>query len=600
MHGSNEKMVGSREENRSSPNAKSINELLFGIWSHLSSKRRIQLVQLLVITISSGVAEVVSLSTVIPFLSALTNPESMWSQSGVRQLANALGLKDEGIILFATAALFSITAISAAGIRMLNIWLNGRVAAGIGSDLSSEVYKRTLYQPYEIHVQRNSSDIIAAITTEVGLTESGINIVLQVFSSTVVSIGLIFGLFAIEPSAAIGSGLIFGTAYGTLAIITKRRLRNNGQSVALATRKLLKSLQEGLGGIRDVLLDGTQMVYVNVYEKADRRKRILQANSVFLSSFPKYTLEAFAMVAIAIIATAIYARQGNYNNAIPVLGAIALGSQRLLPALQQIYGGWAALKNYNSAITKVLELLEQPLPMPRRCSKENIGIFKRLEFRGVHYTYNSQTNSSLSNINFSIEVGDCIGIIGATGSGKSTLLDLAMGLLLPTHGAILVNGIDVTKPGSDQDRDEWTSMIAHVPQNIYLADTSISENIAFGIPSSSIDYNRVYDAAKRAKIADFIESDPEGYNKIVGERGIRLSGGQKQRIGIARALYKNASVLILDEATSALDGNTEQEVMESINLANEGLTMIIVAHRISTLYNCNRILELNNGKLLKS
>ena len=304
------------------------------------------------------------------------------------------------------------------------------------------------------------------------------------------------------------------------------------------------------------------------------------------------------MVAIALLGGFLVTQRGSGTAVIPLLGALALGAQRLLPALQQIYSAWAMLKSYNAAIEAVLDMVN--LPMPQQVSVvKPLLLREAIRLEGVHFRYGSEQPEVLQGLDLEIRRGERIGLIGTTGSGKSTTVDLLMGLLKPTVGSLLVDGADVYDPKHAERLAAWRAAIAHVPQNIYLADSSIAENIAFGIPQYAIDLQRVQKAAQQAQIAGFIESSSQGYASFVGERGIRLSGGQRQRIGIARALYKKSSVIVLDEATSALDSRTEEAVMDAVEGLSRDLTIVMIAHRLSTVQRCDRLICLDDGKVVK-
>ena len=303
------------------------------------------------------------------------------------------------------------------------------------------------------------------------------------------------------------------------------------------------------------------------------------------------------MIAIAILATALSAQKGGGAAALPVLGAFALGAQRLLPAMQQTYSGWSSLKGYSTDLEGVLEMLQQPLPTVLEVNKKLV-LNSEICFFDVCFSYGQGSKGVLNDLSLKIERGQRVGFIGSTGSGKSTTVDLLMGLLYPIKGQIFVDGLDLHDPAHPERLLAWRSAIAHVPQTIYLADSSIAENIAFGVSRQQIDFDRLQLAAKQAQIASFIEASPDGYNSFVGERGIRLSGGQRQRLGIARALYKQAQVLILDEATSALDNDTEQAVMDAINQLDRNLTVVMIAHRLSTVAKCDRVIRLDHGRVV--
>jgi ABC-type multidrug transport system fused ATPase/permease subunit len=568
--------------------------LLRRIWGHLSRRRRLQLAVLLLVMLASGLAELVSLGAVLPFLAVLSNPQQLWQQPLIQALALRVGYSQpQQLVLPATAA-FALAAVLAALIRLLNLWLNGRLAAAVGSDLSCEAYQRTLYQPYQVHVQRNSSTLITAITNHIALTVQALNAVLQIVSALVVAAGLLIGLLLIDWLVAMSTAGLFGIAYSLVAITARRQLQQNGGQIAAAVKQRVQALQEGLGAIRDVLLDGSQATYVELYRRADRLQRKLESRNVFLSTFPRYALEALGLVAIAVLGGLLVLQRGSGVAVISLLGALALGAQRLLPALQQIYAGWANLNSWSASLAAVIELLEQPLPQQQELA-EPLTLHQSLRLQAVRFRYAPDLPEVLQGVDLEIRRGDRIGLIGSTGSGKSTLVDLLMGLLVPSAGRLLVDGLDLHDPAHAERLAGWRAAVAHVPQSIYLADSSIAENIAFGVPRQAIDLSRVKQAAEQAQIAGFIESSPEGYASFVGERGIRLSGGQRQRIGIARALYKQASVIVLDEATSALDTATEDSVIEALEGLSRQLTVVMIAHRLSTVARCDLVIRLEQG-----
>ena len=568
--------------------------LLLGIWAHLIPRRRIQLGLLLVVMLASGAAELVSLGAVLPFLVVLSDPEPLWSEPLVQVLAARVGLTQSSQLVLPAALAFSTAAVLAAFIRLTNLWLNVRFAAAVGSDLSCEAYRRTLYQPYGVHVQRNSASVITNTTTNINLTVVALNALLQWITSAVVSAGLFAGLLLLDAPVAFAAAALFGCAYGLLAITARQELRRNGQKISYASSQQLKALQEGLGAIRDVLLDGSQNTYLQIYRQADRPQRQLQAKNIYLGAFPRYAIEALGLVGIALLGGGLVLQRGSGAAVIPLLGALALGAQRLLPVLQQIYSSWATLKGCNAAMQAVLAMLNQPL-LPAVKVLDPLELQRGIRLTGVHFCYGKDQPEVLRGLELEIRRGERIGLIGSTGSGKSTLVDLLMGLLAPTTGRLLVDGVDLHDPSHTDLLEAWRSAIAHVPQSIYLSDSSIAENIAFGVPHQLIDFARVQQSAQQAQIASFIEASPDSYASFVGERGIRLSGGQRQRIGIARALYKNARVLVLDEATSALDTATEEALMDAVNALSKDLTIIMIAHRLTTVQKCDRIIKLSEG-----
>ena len=413
--------------------------------------------------------------------------------------------------------------------------------------------------------------------------------ILTFISSTILLIGIMVALFAINISVALSASIGFGLLYWLVVRYTKNQLKDNSQIIADQSTQTIKSLQEGLGGIRDLLIDGTQQFYCQLYRSADLPLRRASGNNKFISGSPRYVMEAIGMTLIAGLAYVMTQQEDGMVTAIPVLGALALGAQRLLPALQQAYGAYSKIKGSDSSFKDVLNLLGQPLPeYADQPLLEPIPFEREIKLTELNFRYTEDSPWVLKNINLSLKKGARIGFIGVTGSGKSTLLDIIMGLLPPTNGKLMID----KQPINSQNRRAWQAHIAHVPQNIYLSDSTIEENIAFGIAKEQIDHQRVKKAAQQAQIAELIEEWKEGYQTFVGERGIRLSGGQRQRIGIARALYKKANVLIFDEATSALDNGTEWEVMKAIEEIGEEITVLIIAHRLTTLKGCEKIVKL--------
>jgi ATP-binding cassette subfamily B protein len=550
------------------------------------------------IMLVSSVAEVFSLASVLPFLAVLASPDKIWNIDFVQQLAITIGITYSAGLLMPVAVLFVVAAIVAASVRLLNIWLNGRMAAEIGSELSCEAYKRTLYQPYQVHVSRNSSIVITALQGQVASLIIMVNAILAMLSNAFVLVGLLSALIVINTKIAFIAGGVFTFAYGCVILVGKQKLAENSKAVAKYSQLSLRALQEGLGAIRDVLLDNSQLLYIDIYRSSDRPLRLKIAQSNFIGAFPRYIMEAVGLCLIASVAYVMTNLKGGLSTSLPLLGGLALGAQRILPALQQTYSNWTLIRANKTDVESVLEALEQKLPISFHSRSIAPLTFNNIiSFENVSFSYEANCSPVVKNLTFEIRKGERIGFIGKTGCGKSTTIDLLMGLLEPSSGIIAVDGRNIHESLNPQVIFSWRASIAHVPQLIYLADSSIAQNIAFGVPASEIDMQRVAASAKQAQISNFIESTPLGYDAYVGERGIRLSGGQRQRIGIARALYRLANVLVFDEATSALDTVTEVAFMGAIEALNPQLTIVMIAHRLSTLARCDRIFELDNGSI---
>ena len=540
--------------------------------------------------IIASLAEIISIGAVLPFLGILTAPEQVYQHALMQPIIQILALTEPKQLILPLTILFITAALLAGVIRLTLLYAMTRLSFATGADLSIDIYRRTLYQAYEVHVSRNSSEVINGIITKTNTVINGvISPTLNLISSIILLVGIMGALFAINPTIALSASIGFGMLYWLVIRYTKTHLRDNSKTIADQSTQMIKSLQEGLGGIRDVLIDGTQQFYCKLYRNADLPLRYASGNNQFISGSPRYAMEAIGMTLIAGLAYLMTQQEGGMVTAIPVLGALALGAQRLLPVLQLAYSAYSQIKGSKSSFEDVLNLLDQPLPeYADQPLLKPIPFEKEIKLNNLNFRYSEDAPWILKNVNLSLKKGSRIGFMGVTGSGKSTLLDIIMGLLPATKGGLVIDSQTI----NSQNRRAWQAHIAHVPQNIYLSDNTIEENIAFGIAKELIDHQRVKKAAQKAQIAELIEEWKDGYQTFVGERGIRLSGGQRQRIGIARALYKQADVLIFDEATSALDNETEQAVMDAIEGLDKELTILIIAHRLTTLKDCDKIVKL--------
>jgi ATP-binding cassette, subfamily B, bacterial PglK len=566
--------------------------LLLSLWGHIDARRRIQFSFLLALMILVSFVEVISIGSVLPFLGALTSPDRIFNLESLRPFIDHFGLTEPNQLLFPLTLIFGFFSLLAGGARLLMLRISTWLSYEAGADLSLNIYRRTLYQPYAVHCRRNSSEVINAISSKTNAVIYIMMMLLNCISSTFILITILSALLVINPTAAIVTFGGFGTIYIVITKLTHRRLSRNSKTISKKSTQVIKSLQEGLGGIRDILIDGSQLTYCQTYSSADSLLRRAQSSSSFIAASPRYIIEALGMFLIALIAYVLSRSEGGIGMAIPILGALALGAQRLMPILQQGYSSWSSIKSAQDSLLDALELLNQPLPAYINSGDgEKILFKKEIVLQEISFKYGVDHPIILDRINLRIPKGSRVGIVGETGSGKSTLLDLVMGLLEPTSGIMTVDDQLI----NFESIRGWQRHIAHVPQVIYLADASVAENIAFGIPLNEIDHERVAKAAWDAKISETIEGWRDKYNTMVGENGVRLSGGQRQRIGIARALYKQADVIILDEATSALDSATEAAVMQTIDGLSKELTLIIVAHRLTTLNSCTHVIEITNG-----
>jgi ATP-binding cassette, subfamily B, bacterial PglK len=569
---------------------------LIKLWYFASKRRQYQFWALLALMTLSSLLEVISIGAVIPFLGVLTAPEKFYDNAFVQPIVHFYGISDPDRLIFYITIAFIAIVIIATIVRLILFYAITRYSFAMGADLSIKIYRHTLYQEYSVHISRNSSEVINGIITKTSSIIGGVILpFLNFMSSIILLIGIILLLLSINIAMTLLVFIGFGAIYIAIARFTKSSLQNNSKIIAKHSNQMVKSLQEGLGGIRDVLIDGSQEFYCQKYSKSDLLMRRAAGNNLFISESPRHAMEAIGIILLVGLAYVLIQREGGADSTIPFLGMLALGAQRLLPALQRVYSAYSRIKGTESSLKDIVELLQQKLPQYLSQTNFKSVIFEEeIRLKNVSFCYSDNSPFILRDINLQIAKGEKIGFIGETGCGKSTLLDIIMGLLPPSSGELAIDQVIL----SNQNYRAWQKNIAHVPQKIYLADSTIDDNIAYGISNKKADYLQIRKSAKNAKISEFIESLNEGYQTMVGENGVSLSGGQLQRIGIARAFYKNTDVLILDEATSALDGKTESEIMRNIDIMDKGLTIIIIAHRLTTLKYCDRIYKLEDGRIV--
>lgn len=561
---------------------------------HIRKKRRVQFLSIIFLSFFGSIIEMLSLGSVIPFIGIIVTPEKIFNLEWITPLINFFEFKKPADLILPITIIFACLALFAGFFRLLILYLNLRITFATGTEISQDVFQKTLHQPYSVHISRNSSNLISVIANKVNIATNILSAWMILFSSSILFVSIALTIVFVEPLISMISVTVFGGMYLVISLLTKQRLDKNGRIVTSAQSKIIKALQEGLGSIRDVLLDSSQKFYENMYSKSISDLNKAYSSNGFILQAPRFILESFAMVLVAffVIFITVQSKQ-DITDSFAILALFALAAQRLLPLMQLIFSSWSTIRSGLPALNDVIELLDQKIPtnLKKIDATKNLNFESNIKLENACFSFNSKKPWVIDDLSIEIAKGSKVGIIGETGSGKSTLVDLLMGLLLPTQGHLKVdaNLIDET------NIKYWQKNVSHVPQSIYLADTTIKENIAFGIPYQCIDEDRMMQAAKQAQIHEFICSKPNEYNSKVGENGVQLSGGQRQRIGIARALYKRSQVVVFDEATSALDSATEKEIMNTIWSLSKDLTIIIVAHRVSTLEKCDYIFEISQG-----
>jgi ATP-binding cassette subfamily B protein len=561
------------------------------IWSLLGRRRQLETVGLVAVQTASSVLDVLSLGVVLPFVAALTDPDGVRDFPGIDSLASAFGAETSTDLANLLAVLFIAVVTISSGARLASLWVTTRLSQAIANDMIVRAFDRVLHQPYEFHIRRRAGEMLSVLLGKVDMVALAVvRPILTLTGGILTTVMVTAALLAISPAATliVVAGVSIG--YGGVGLLARRHLNRNSEVLVSARSEQFRAADDTLGGIRDVLLDGSQTFFIERFRRIDSALRRVGGSNAIIGSGPRFALEPVALVTIAVIALWLNRGEDGFVDSLATLGVIALGGMRLLPALQQCFAAWTAIEGSRAVIDEAMEYLAYPDLDPVEMV-DPLPFSRELWVRGVAFRYEAGSGDVLADVDLTIVKGRRIGIVGPTGEGKSTFLDMLMGLLEPSEGEILVDG----SPMVGMDRVRWMRSVAHVPQQVVLADMTIRENISFGVDGGLIDESRLQMAVEIAQLQDVVASRPGGLDEVVGAGGVRLSGGQRQRLGIARALYRQADVLILDEATSALDVETEGRVIEGIRSLGEGITIIQVSHRLSTIAGCDLVIEIADG-----
>lgn len=554
------------------------------IFGRMSPARRHQFFFVIALLLLGAIAELGTIGAVIPFLALLSSQQRL-GLSGPGSGFEPLVLATGAFIAFALLAGF---------VRLQLAWSSRSFALHFGHELAVEIQRRVIFQPFAFHIERNSSSLMAGLNKAEILVHDVLLPLMHALTAAVIALAVTGALLFVDAFATVLAAVAFILIYALISLLTRKSLDAHSEAMKTAYDDRLRTVQESLGGIRDVIIDHAQHVYLRAFSAIDYKVSSSRAGYQFIAAAPRYLIETAGLIMIAGIALFMADRPGGIMGAIPTLGALALGAQRLLPLIQQIYAGWSSVAAHQSLYGQVLELLSLPMANEPPADVPPVKLGKAIVLRNVGFAYPTRKGLALDDINLAIPRGSMVALIGPTGSGKSTLVDVLMGLLAPTEGSVAIDDVQL----SAETRPAWYRSIAHVPQSIFLIDASIERNIAFSLPNIEPVRQKVVEAARKAQLHDFIVALPAGYETAVGERGVRLSGGQRQRLGIARAIYKGAPILVFDEATSALDDATEDAVIAAVEqLRREGRTIIIVAHRQSTIRHCDMVVRLDQGRL---
>jgi len=546
-----------------------------------------------------GLFEIIGVTSIVPFIAVVVSPELIYENSYLEQVYTLFNFQNEIDFIIFLGIFVILMMLISNSYQAFMTWVITYFTKKQESRLSVRLLNNYLMQPYGFFLLRNSSDLGKNVLSEVqGVTGGFVMQSLMIASKIIVSVFLFIMLVIVDPYIAFIASIFLGSIYFVIYRIVKQRLYKIGLSSTKNTFELYKAANESLSGIKDIKLHSTEEEFVNRFLIPSEKLASFGSQKILIASLPRYLLEVVAFGGVIALIISLISLTDDINSSIfPVISLYVMAGYRLMPAIQQIYSGFATLKFHLPAFDLLVkEFSNSNVVHKDQLSKIPFSFSEKLEISNLNFTYESSEVSVLNNLSLDLYPNTTVGIVGSTGSGKTTLIDIILGLLTPVSGGISIDGVEI----NNHNKSLWQRHIGYVPQSIYLIDDTIIANIAFAVPANEISIEKAIKAAKIAELHDFISGLPDQYQTIVGERGVRLSGGQRQRIGIARALYHNPSVLVLDEATSSLDGITENIIMETIKKLSHKKTIIMIAHRLSTVKECDIIHLMSNGKILDS
>ncbi|CAN5521406.1 ABC transporter ATP-binding protein [soil metagenome] len=563
-----------------------------------SQKKGIYLVWFLMFL--SSIVQAFGVFSIIPFIAVVGNPEIIRNNEYLFKVFSFFNFESDLSFLIFLGAAFLIFIIFSNLIKGLSQWMQMRFIRDVSTDMQTQLFQSYLNKPYSFYLTRNTSNMSKTLLGETNQVTTGVLIpYLEMVSQGLISITLVLLLFITDPIIAIVSVLVLGGLYGVIFYMIKKKLNFYGiERVKLQGRRF-KSATEGLNGIKEIKIFGRESTFLNSFRAAADGVLKISERARLFQLMPPIFMEIITFGGLLTIVLYLLLTLGSIGNALPFLTLYAMAGYKLKPALQHYFSNSATIRFNIPALESVLEDYSLSIKEKNQIiesRKENrISLKKCIEIKNISFSY-PNTKELFTDLSLKLPARKSYAFVGSTGSGKSTLVDIIIGLLHPQKGGLFVDDIHI----NDHNIRDWQNNIGYIPQHIYLADTSLRENIAFGIKPADIDDNRIKEVAEIANLHDYISELPKGYKTVVGERGVRLSGGQRQRIGIARALYHDPDVLVMDEATSALDNTTEAAVMNAIDRLSGEITIIMIAHRLTTVRKCDEIFLLSNGKIQAS
>ncbi len=562
---------------------------------------------ILAVTVFMALFETLGIASIMPFIAVLANPEVVDGNRYLSALERGLGLGTRtNFLIFLGAASFLLLLTSTA-LRAATLWAQLRFTSHQAHRFSLRLIAGYLSQPYQWFLSRHTSKLSTDILSEVAVVmQTGFFPAMVMIANAAVSVSLLVLLLAVDPALAVATALLLGSAYVGVYLAVRRRMESLGEARLLANRERYRAVAEAFGGIKDVKVTGTERTFVRSFEIPSLETARKSVAASILSEMPSFAMQATVFGGMILVLLYLLAAYGSVQGALPVVALYALAGYRLMPALQSLYRSAAQLRVIEPAVAALQQGLIQadtrrtandggPCSQASDAGAERLGLRESLVLESIRFQYAEAKRPTLTDVNVLIPANSIVGFVGPTGSGKTTIVDIILGLLVPDGGQVMVDG----RPVNATNRRAWQRSVGYVPQSIFLLDDTIAANIAFGVPAVDVDREAVVRAAKAARLHDFVmNSLPVGYDTQVGERGVRLSGGQRQRIGIARALYHDPELLVLDEATSALDNVTEHAVVQAILDMARKKTIILIAHRLSTVKHCDQIFVVNRGTVV--
>lgn len=564
----------------------------------LSAHERKRAILLLGMILIMALLDMIGVASIMPFIAVMTNPELVETNFILKtayETSSIIGVKNAQQFLFVLGISVFLLLIISLSFKALTSYAQVRFTTMREYSIAKRLVEGYLHQPYSWFLNRHSADLGKTILSEVGLIVSkGIGPMMDLISQSTVTIALLVLLILVDPKLTLIVALTLGSAYGLMYLFSQNLVKQIGKKRLKANEGRFTIIDEVFGAFKEVKVGGLEETYLQRFSDPAKTLADQSAKLSIISQLPRFALEAIAFGGIVLVVLYLISQSGSIINVMPVIALYALAGYRLMPALQKIYISLTELRVVSPSLNAIYNDLTNLQTTSKKTNKDVLHFDRSINLKNIYYNYPNASRTALKNINLTIPARSTIGLVGATGSGKTTTVDIILSLLEPQKGSIEVDNIVINKFNSKA----WQNFIGYVPQEIFLSDDTVAANIAFGVDPKRIDIEAVEHAAKIANLHDFVTSElPFKYQTTVGERGVRLSGGQRQRIGIARAMYHKPKLLIMDEATSALDNLTEQIVMEAVHNLRRNITIILIAHRLSTVKKCDKIFLFDKGKL---